>query len=357
MKYKYLSFAPDLPDFYILLQHLPGAVSRLCAYTLVSIRQSPVFRLRLRSRKSKDMAASSGFATIHTSAEADEDATYTFNRDGVRLEVATYEFPRKIIVNSSSHTKKYHWRRNGGNYHISDNRENAEPADGKAQFLEIGRILSGDEPGRYLFKKMRLDKPEKDAWRSGSKFLKDSRALPVFVKCSKYLPTQAKILVGYRRDAETRLLDLEGVDIDNVFFYQEILTPEILASPVHDRIPKTTSKVREFAAEIKMKNPDSVPKLTIVNSTTDTTSMLSQFSVSELDHVDDTIRMMLDAIENSESDTTPLQAMHAIMEQRLLVVRTPSTDMMAKFVDDETYFSLEDTRKLQHELKVCRCPS
>jgi len=148
-------------------------------------------------------------------------------------------------------------------------------------------------------------------------------------------------------------LDLEGVDIDNVFFYQEILTTEILASPVHDRILKTTSKVRECAAEIKMRNPDSVPKLTIVNSTTDTTSMLSQFSVSELDHVDNTIRVMLDTFENSESETTPLQAMHAIMEQRLLVVQTPSIDMMAKFVDDEAYFSLEDARKLKHELKVC----
>ena len=107
---------------------------------------------------------------IWDSAGADKDATYTVNRDGVRLEVATYKFPRKIIVNSSSHTKKYHWRRNGGNYHISDNREDAEPVDGEVQFLEIGRILSGDEPGRYLFKKMRLDKPEKNAWRGGSKF-------------------------------------------------------------------------------------------------------------------------------------------------------------------------------------------
>jgi len=301
------------------------------------------------------MAASSGYTTIHTSDEADEDTINTFNRDGVRLEVAKYEFPRKILVNSSSHTIKYNWSRVAAGYHISDYREDAEPTPGGAQFLEIGRIVSGAEPGRYLFRKLKPSVAEKQAWRRGSTFLKDTRALPVFVKCSKYLPTQAKTVVGYRRDGETGLLDLAGVDIDDVFFYEEFLTREMLLSPVHNRIKEAAFKIRELAAEINMQDPDSNSKITSVKEPTKSTAIPSKVSVSELDHGVDVDRKMPDAFENNGSDTMPLQPIHAIVRQRLLFAE--QTPMIAKFVDNDTEFSLEDTERLQHELKVCQYTS
>jgi len=298
------------------------------------------------------MAASSGYATIHRSDEADKNTSYVFNRDGVRLEVAKYEFPRKILVNSSTQNVKYNWSRTGANYLISDNREDTEPTDGEVQYLEIGRIVSGAEPGRYLFRKMKPSPAEKKGWRRGSTFLKDTRALPVFVKCSKFLPLQARTVVGYQRNANTGLLDLAAVDIDNVFFYGEILTREMLLSPVHDRIKEAAAKVREFAAENKMQDPKSVPKAAIIKSPTKSTSMSSEVSVSELDHVVDIDREMPDAFEDNEPDNTPPQDIHSVVRQRLLIADQAS--MIAKFVDDDTEFSLENATDLQQELKVCQ---
>jgi len=302
------------------------------------------------------MATSPGFAETYTSAEVDEEATYAVNSDGVRLEIAQYEFPKTILANSTSQNVRYSWRACNDTYLIADDRENAEPEHGHAQFLEVGKIVSGDQPDQHLFKNMNPEKSEKKAWKCGSKFVRDPKALPVFLKYTKYLAPKAIALVGYRRDANTGLLDLAAVDIDCVFLYSEILTTEILNLPVRSRISKMRASAREFAAEHNMQDPHSVPKVPIVKSTTDTTSKWSTASVSDLENVVNKSRMMFEVWKNNKSDPLPLQGILKLIEQKLgSEHQGPDMDMLNKFVEDDSDFSLEDVTRFQHELKVCRC--